>query len=212
MEAILKGLALGFVLALSVGPIIFTIIKQSLNNGYKGGFSFVAGVWVSDILLVVLSNTLTVLVSKMLEHTRTIAFGGSAFLIAMGVYFVFFKKVTLAPDGEGSTVRFRKRDVAKIFASGFIINTLNPGVILFWLGNATVLSLNHSLKERIIIFSVCLLVNMSADVGKVMMAGRLGKKLTLHNLSIINRISGTILIGFGIALLWGVIFFAKKIS
>ncbi len=68
MQSVLKGLALGFVLALSVGPIIFTIIKQSLNNGHKGGFSFVAGVWVSDILLVVLSNTLTTLVAALLRY------------------------------------------------------------------------------------------------------------------------------------------------
>jgi len=210
MEAVLKGLALGFVLALSVGPIIFTIIKQSLNNGHKGGFSFVVGVWVSDILLVVLSNTLTELVSQLLEHTKTIGYAGSAFLIAMGVYFVFFKKVHLAMDAEGKPPRFRKRDMARIFASGFIINTLNPGVILFWLGNATVLSLNHTLQERIIIFSVCLLVNMGADVGKVMMAGKLRSRLTLRTLSIINKISGTILIGFGIVLLWGAIFFVKK--
>jgi threonine/homoserine/homoserine lactone efflux protein len=207
MESVLKGLALGFVLALSVGPIIFTIIKQSLNNGHKGGFSFVAGVWVSDILLVVLSNTVTTLVSEALEHTRVIAFGGSTFLIIMGVYFVFFKKVSLGKDPAGNDARFRKRDMARVFASGFIINTLNPGVIFFWLGNATVLSLTHTLRERIIIFSVCLLVNMSADVGKVMMAGKLRNKLTLKTLSIINRISGTILIGFGIALLYGVIFY-----
>ena len=207
MESVLKGLALGFVLALSVGPIIFTIIKQSLDNGHKGGFSFVAGVWVSDILLVVLSNTVTALVSAALEHTRVIAFSGSVFLIIMGVYFIFFKKVSLGKDQAGNDARFRKRDMARVFASGFIINTLNPGVIFFWLGNATVLSLTHTLRERIIIFSVCLLVNMSADVGKVMMAGKLRSKLTLKMLSIINRISGTILIGFGIALLWGVIFY-----
>jgi threonine/homoserine/homoserine lactone efflux protein len=207
MESVLKGLALGFVLALSVGPIIFTIIKQSLDNGHKGGFSFVAGVWVSDILLVVLSNTVTALVSEALEHTRVIAFGGSIFLIFMGVYFVFFKKVSLGKDPAGNDARFRKRDMARVFASGFIINTLNPGVIFFWLGNATVLSLTHTLRERIIIFSVCLLVNMSADVGKVMMAGKLRSKLTLKTLSVINRISGTILVGFGIALLWGVIFY-----
>jgi threonine/homoserine/homoserine lactone efflux protein len=102
--------------------------------------------------------------------------------------------------------------MAKVFASGFIINTLNPGVILFWLGNATVLSLTHTLQERLIIFSVCLLVNMSADVLKVMMAGKLRSRLNLHTLSIINKISGTILIGFGIALLWGVLFLAKKIQ
>jgi threonine/homoserine/homoserine lactone efflux protein len=41
------------------------------------------------------------------------------------------------------------------------------------------------------------------------MAGKLRSKLTLKTLSIINRISGTILIGFGIALLWGVIFYHK---
>ncbi len=209
MESVLKGLALGFVLALSVGPIIFTIIKQSLNNGHKGGFSFVAGVWVSDIILVVLSNTVTVLVSDALEHTRVIASGGSVFLICMGIYFVFFKKISLGKDGSGNDARFRKRDMARVFASGFIINTLNPGVIFFWLGNATILSATHTLRERIIIFSVCLLVNMSADVGKVMMAGKLRNKLTLKTLSIINRISGTILIGFGIFLLWGVIFYHK---
>src|SRR6186713_2318232 len=100
-EAILKGLALGFILALSVGPIIFTIIKQSLNNGHKGGFSFVAGVWVSDIILVILSNTLTTFVDQLLAHTKAIAVGGSSFLISMGVYFVFFKKVHLATDAAG---------------------------------------------------------------------------------------------------------------
>jgi threonine/homoserine/homoserine lactone efflux protein len=211
MESILKGLALGFVLALSVGPIIFTIIKQSLDNGHKGGFSFVAGVWISDIILVVLSNTLTVFVGQMLEHTKAIAFGGSIFLVGMGVYFIFFKKVSLGKEADGTENRFRKRDMARVFASGFIINTLNPGVIFFWLGNATVLSLNHTLRERVVIFSVCLLVNMSADVGKVMMAGRLRNKLTIRTLSIINRIAGIILVGFGIALLWDVIFFQKVI-
>lgn len=201
MEAVLKGLALGFALALSVGPIIFTIIKQSLNNGHKGGFSFVVGVWVSDIILVVASNTLTVFVSALSKHSTVIAYCGSAFLIAMGVYFVFFKKVKLTRDSEGNETRFRKRDMARVFASGFIINTLNPGVILFWLGNATLLAADHTLQERIVIFSVCLLINMAADVFKVMMAGKLRNKLTLKTLVIINKISGSILIGFGLALI-----------
>ena len=207
MEAVLKGLALGLVLALSVGPVIFTIIKQSLNNGHTGGFSFVAGVWISDILLVTLSNTLTTLVSTLQEHSKTIAYCGGAFLIAMGVYFAFFKKAIVAGDAVGPEPRFRKRDMARIFASGFIINTLNPGVILFWLGNATALSASHSLRERIIIFSVCLLINMAADVAKVMAAGTLRRKLTHRTLSVINKIAGTILIGFGIALIWDVIVF-----
>lgn len=210
-EAVLKGLALGFALALSVGPIIFTIIKQSLDNGHKGGFSFVAGVWISDIVLVALSNTLTSLVSALDEHRRVVGTIGGFLLIGMGVYFALFKKATLAKETNSAGPRFRKRDMARIFASGFIINTLNPGVIFFWLGNTTVLSVNHTLHERIVIFSVCLLVNMSADVGKVMMAGKLANKLTVKTLSVINKIAGVILIGFGIALLWDVIFFSPKV-
>lgn len=210
-EALLKGLALGFILAISVGPVVFTIIKQSLNNGKEGGLSFVAGVWTSDIILVVLSNVFSTLVSELLEHKAIIGYVGSAFLISMGVYFVFFKKIKITTDTDGIEQRFRKRDFAKLFVSGFLVNTLNPSVFLFWLGYATYFSISHTLQQRVVIFGVCLVVNMLADIGKVLLAGKLRKRLTLHNMSIINKISGTILIGFGIALLYGAYYLANKI-
>src|SRR5450432_4269568 len=206
VEAVLKGLALGVLLALSVGPIIFTIITQSITVGHKGGFSFVAGVWLSDFILVFLSNVFTEWVAKLLEHRNMIGYGGSSFLIGMGIYYFFFKKVVLKSTEGKHADHLSTQQFLRIFASGFIINTLNPGVIVFWLGNASILALTHSLNERIVIFSVCLLINMSADVGKVMMAGKLRSKLTIHNLAIINKISGAILIAFGMFLLYGVLF------
>ncbi len=211
LDALLKGLALGLILALSVGPVIFTIIKQSLNNGREGGLSFVAGVWTSDILLVVLSNVFSEVVSIALEYKKAIGYGGSCFLIGMGIYFVFFKKVSFRKDAEGNHIRFRKRDFARIFMSGFLINTLNPSVLLFWLVNATAFSITHTLKQRVVIFLTCILVNIVADIAKVFMAGKLRSKLTLKNLSIINKISGSILIGFAIALLYGIVFLSNKI-
>jgi threonine/homoserine/homoserine lactone efflux protein len=210
-EAVLKGLGIGFILALSVGPVIFTVIKQSLNNGHRGGFSFVAGVWLSDVFLVVLSNTFTELVTTLLEFKTLIGYIGSGFLIAMGIYFVFFKKVMLKTDDEGNLVRFSRSDFAKIFLSGFFINTLNPSVMVFWLINATAFAATHTMLQRIIIFSVCLGINILADVLKVMMAGKIRERLTVHNISIINKISGSILIIFGLALLYGVIFFKEQI-
>jgi threonine/homoserine/homoserine lactone efflux protein len=211
IEALLKGLALGLILALSVGPVIFTIIKQSLNNGKEGGFSFVVGVWISDIVLVVLSNMFSEWVSKLLEFKKTIGYIGSIFLIAMGVFYVFFKKVDLKKDAAGKELRFRKRDVAQVALSGFLINTLNPSVMLFWLVNATAFSLTHSYQHRMIIFGTCLAFNMIADIAKVLLAGKLRSRLTQHNISIINKISGTILIGFGIALVWGILFLGDRV-
>ena len=211
-QAILSGLTLGFILALSVGPVIFTIVKQSINNGHVGGFSFVAGVWLSDIVLVVVCNAFSTLVSDLLEYKNVIAFIGSCFLVAMGIYYLFFKKITLKKDAEGKSLRFSRFDMAKLFSSGFLINTLNPSVFIFWLTTATTFAVQYSFRQRILIFSVCLAFNVVADVLKVIMSGKLRSRLTLHNISVINKISGTILIGFGLALLYGAVFLAEKIS
>jgi threonine/homoserine/homoserine lactone efflux protein len=50
------------------------------------------------------------------------------------------------------------------------------------------------------------------DVAKVMLAGRIRQKLTPHNVHIINRVSGLILIGFGVALVWGILAFGEQMG
>jgi len=199
------GVILGLTLVLSVGPVIFTVIKQSLTNGHKGGFSFIVGVWLSDLLLIIVSNGFSQVVASFLIYQKMLAILGSGFLIAMGLVYVFFKKVKLYTS-ENENTRFRKRDVMKILGSGFLINTLNPSVFLFWLNAATVVSAKFDSSERLVFFSVCMGVNMFSDVLKVLMSGLLSKKLTLHTIGIINKVSGTLLICFGMALLYRVLF------
>jgi threonine/homoserine/homoserine lactone efflux protein len=211
-EAIVSGLTLGLVLAISVGPVIFTIIKQSLVNGKEGGFCFVTGVWLSDIVLVVVSNAFSEVVRSLMVYEKPLGLIGSGFLIMMGVFYVFFKKIKLRANPEELLARFRGRDMAKIFSSGFLINTLNPNVFIFWLATATNFAVKYSFRQRMLIFTVCLALNIAADIFKVLMAGRLRSRLTLHNISVINKISGTLLIGFGIALLLATIFWSEKIN
>jgi threonine/homoserine/homoserine lactone efflux protein len=211
IQALLQGIALGFVLALSVGPVIFTVIKQSIYNGRKGGFSFVAGVWFSDIFLVVLCNAFSELASGLLEYKRTIGFVGSVFLMVMGLFYIFFKK-NGTRQSEEELLPFRKRDIAKIFASGFFINTLNPSVITFWLATATTFAINYSFRDRVIIFVSCLSLNILADIAKVVLAGKIRSRLTPRNILFITRLSGTILLIFGAVLLWGVVFFSNKLQ
>lgn len=207
-EAIIKGLGLGLVLAVSVGPVIFTILKQSINNGHKGGFSFVAGVWLSDIILVVISNMFSTLVHNALAFKTTISFTGASFVISLGVYYLFFKKVQLT-DENSILVQFGRKAFTKAFMSGFLINTLNPSVMLFWLINATAFAGTASIIERIVLFGICLLVNIIADVVKVLLAAKVRHKLTPQNIRIINKVSGSILVVFGIAMIYGTLFLNK---
>ena len=209
IEAILKGIAMGLLLVISVGPVIFTVIKQSINNGRGGGFSFVVGVWISDFLLVVLSNLFSALVTTLMDFKIQIGIAGSIFLMAMGIFYIFFKKVHIHP--EDISIPLKTSEHAKIALQGFLLNTLNPAVIAFWLTAATAIAVSHSIRDRIIIFATALLLNMSADIAKVTLAGKLRKKLTVKNIRLINKISGLILVIFGTVLLFGVLFFVRKI-
>ena len=211
IEALLKGFTLGLLLSISVGPVVFSIIKQSLNNGHKGGMAFIIGVSASDITMVLISNVFTELFSTISSHKVAIGIAGSIFLMTIGVYFLFFKKINVNDEGQQILLKVRRGHYVRIALSGYIMNTLNPAVFLFWLTASTTL-INHTLEQKLIIFLVCLGIVFSTDIAKVMLAGKIRKKLTPHNIHIINRINGLILIGFGIALIWGLLLYADKLK
>ncbi len=204
-EAIIKGLILGILLGISVGPVIFSIIKQSLNNGHRGGYAFIAGVFASDFILVFICNIFTQIFNVAMEHELIIGISGSSLLIALGVYNFFFRKVQTTDNGIPVIANLRKRDIAGIFFSGFFMNALNPGTMLFWFAaTATITAdskmINHPEQYRLIVFLTALLFNLSADFSKVLLANKIRNNLTPHNIHIINRISGAVLILFGIVI------------
>jgi threonine/homoserine/homoserine lactone efflux protein len=209
IEAVLKGLTFGLFLSISVGPILFTIIKQSLSNGHKGGLTFVFGVSASDIALVLVSNIFTELFNSLIAYKQEVGVVGCIFLVSLGVFFLFFKKVKVDESGK-MVFKFRKRDYAKIFLSGFFMNTLNPAVIIFWIYASSAV-VNHSINERIVTFVTCLAFLLGGDILKVFLAGKIRNRLTPHNIHNINRLNGLLLIIFGIALVWGLIFYGKRI-
>lgn len=208
-EALLKGLTFGLLLSISVGPVLFSIIKQSLNNGHKGGMAFVLGVSASDITLVLISNIFTELFNSISNYKTEIGVGGCIFLVSLGVFFLFFKKVKVNDAGQ-QVFQFRKSDYAKMFLSGYVMNTLNPSVFIFWIYASTAV-INHTINQRIVVFVTCLAWMLGADILKVFLAGKIRNRLTPHNIHILNRLNGLILIVFGFALIWGLIIYGKRL-
>lgn len=205
---LLKGLLLGLILSISIGPVIFAIIKQSLTNGKRSGYAFVAGVSSSDMLLLFVCNVFTALFNLVLNHKSTIALAGAGFLLLMGIYTLFFKKLQLekmSVDGQQKPVHIK--DLIAAYFSGFLMNTLNPSVFLFWFAwtaaiNTSAEDTPNPLQYKLLVFGTCLGFVLLSDLLKVFLAGKLRPKLTEKNLIWINRISGIIILLFSAALLY----------
>ncbi len=203
---IIKGLLLGLILSISIGPVIFAILKQSLTNGRKAGYAFVAGVSASDITLLIVCNVFTALFTLVLSHKAIVALIGAGFLLLMGLYTLLFKKIqTEAPDDKQKELS--KRDLVGIFFSGYLMNTLNPSVFLFWFAWTAAIGANATETEnptsyKLIVFGTCLLFVLTSDLIKVVLAGALRPRLTEKTMIWINRFSGIIILIFSAALFY----------
>lgn len=208
LAAIFKGLALGFLLSISVGPVIFSIIKKSLRDGHKAAYFFVAGVSISDCTFVLIANLFTNVFERVLQHQSVIAIAGSVFLIGMGIYTIFFKKTAVADfSGEEEQKAFTRRAMLANFIAGYLMNLLNPGAFIFWFAwSAAILTASvqtpHPAQYRVLVFGTCLLFVLLSDLLKVLLAGKLRNKLTPRNMHNLDLLNGVILLLFGSALLF----------
>jgi threonine/homoserine/homoserine lactone efflux protein len=208
IEAILKGLLLGLILSISIGPVIFAIIKQSLTNGKRSGYAFVAGVSSSDIVLLFICNFFTSLFNLVLNHKSSIALAGAGFLLLMGLYALFFKKLKLENmETSGVNKTLGIKNLVSSYFSGFLMNTLNPSVFLFWFAwtaaiNTSSDNLPNPVQFKLIVFGTCLGFVLLSDLIKVFLAGKLRPRLTEKNLIWINRFSGMIILIFSAVLLY----------
>lgn len=183
--------------------MIFAIIRYSINQGYRAGLSFVLGVSISDLLYVVLVNVASGLLDSLRDHQTLIGYIGSVLLIYMGAVGLF-KKIKIR-RGSQKVLTVSSKDHFKIWLSGFLMNTLNPGVIIFWLGVGAA-STGYQTEHRMVMYLTCLAFTLSADVLKVFLAHKIREKLTLRNTIYLNRLSGLFILIGGLVLLVKVAF------
>lgn len=213
LSAILGGLSLGLFMAISVGPTLFAVIKYSLNHSYKTGLAFVLGVSISDIMYVSLANLAAPLLHAIYKYEKYISIIGGLILIVIGLIGLLSKYKPIRYNSDAKIIK--GNHYLKILASGFLINTANPGVILSWITAVSIvasktanLSPLESSLHRIAFFGSCLGLVLGIDFLKVFLAGSIRKKLTLRKVMYLQKTSAACLffIGLGLILftLWSI--------
>lgn len=203
-DIILRGTLLGLFVAISVGPTLFAVIRYSMHHTYKAGIAFVLGVSISDILYVSLSMIATEWLAFLKDHQHVIGYIGAGLFIIMGLYQFLKKYKPKKPKREGH-VDVSSSTYFKIIGSGFLLNTLNPAVVILWMG-ASITVAEYTIAQKLLFFGVCLGLVLGIDFCKVFLAEKIRNWLTLRKIMYLNKISALCIMLFGIILLLRVIF------
>lgn len=202
MEIIISGIGMGIVLSFLTGPVFFALIKTSIEKGFYAGVALAAGVVLSDGIFVALSLFGSSYITKGSAYLEYIGYAGAVILLSIGIFYLL-KKVNL--EFEENTSKTKKLGY---FLKGFAMCIFNPSLLLYWISvTSGVISLAGGYNPNIIVpfFAAILITQFSLDTLKAYFANKLRNRITVHNLIVLNRVAGTLLIIFAAKLIFSLV-------
>ncbi|MEJ5962742.1 LysE family translocator [Pedobacter immunditicola] len=196
-EAILQGIGAGILFSFLTGPVFFSMIKTSIEKGFKAGFSLAVGVILSDIIFItatIFSSQFVVYNSQYNVYIGTI---GGLFLLGVGLYYLI-KRVHVNYCVE-EEVKIKKRGY---IIKGFLMCLLSPTTLMFWImvGGVITVHLDYTFTEKVVFFVVALITQLSIDSIKTFYAAKLRYRIKERSIQRLNRIAGAVIIIFAIRL------------
>lgn len=201
-DDILTAIPFGIILAFTIGPVFFVLLETSATKGFKSAIIFDLGVIFADVIFIGVAFLSTNrLVEKIKDDPSFLVFGG-VLLVAYGIIsFIKTSRSFRSIVKEYHRVEIKK-GYGKLFIKGFLLNFINIGVLLGWLGFIVIGTSITSSKNGIFIFIITMLVTyFVADLIKIAAAKRLRSKLTPRRIFKTKKIVALAILGFGILLL-----------
>lgn len=200
LDDIQAAIPLGFFLSFMVGPVFFVLLQTSALKGFRAAVSFDCGVLVADILFILLAYFTSFQLLENLSNQPGLYVFGGVILLTYGLvtFFKVEKKKELTEDSK----KIKKADFLSLFIKGFLLNFINIGVLVFWLGIIIIVgpSLDNEPNRVFVFFGTVLLSYFVTDIFKILLAKQLKRKLTSSRVRLIKKIIGIILVICGLVL------------
>ena len=204
MQAIIEGFGWGLFLAFLIGPIFFALIQAGIEYGFRAGFVLGLGIWISDVLYILGMFWSFNAIQKIAEadgFEKWVGLIGGIILLAFGLHSFFSKAPKIQYKGRLGIKK--KNPYLALFSKGFLVNTVNPFTLLFWLGMMTNISVkpNYGNQEYWLFFGAIILTLVVSDSTKVFLAKQIRRQLREKHLLIVRKVTGLVLGIFGVALI-----------
>jgi threonine/homoserine/homoserine lactone efflux protein len=202
LDAILAAIPFGIILAFTVGPVFFVLLETSATKGFKSALIFDLGVMLADIFFIAVAFFSTNRLLKTIKDDPNFLIFGGVLLVVYGVIsFTKTSKSFRAIVKEYHKIEIQK-NYGKLFLKGFLLNFINIGVLLGWLGFIVIGNSITSTTEQAIIFLATILITyFLVDLIKMGLAKKLKSKLTPRRIFKTKKIISLVILGFGVLLL-----------
>ncbi|SFC96495.1 LysE family translocator [Algibacter pectinivorans] len=201
LDDILTAIPFGIILAFTIGPVFFVLLETSATKGFRSALIFDLGVILADIIFIVIAFYSTNnLRGKIGNDPSFLIFGGVLLMVYGFISFIKTSKSFRSIVKEYHKVEIKK-GYGKLFIKGFLLNFINIGVLLGWLGFIVLGdSLTNSEHGDIIFIASMLASYFVADLVKILVAKKLKAKLTPRLIFKTKKIIAIVILGFGILL------------
>lgn len=202
IDDILAAIPFGIILAFTIGPVFFVLLETSATKGFKSALIFDFGVVLADILFIFLAFFSTnKILEKIKDDPNFLIFGGVLLVVYGSISFIKTSKSFRSIVREYQRVEIQK-DYGKLFIKGFLLNFINIGVLLGWLGFIVIGTSLTSSENGVIVFVTTMIVTyFITDLFKIAAAKRLKNKLTPKRIFKTKKVIALVILGFGILLL-----------
>ncbi|MDG1043419.1 MAG: LysE family transporter [Flavobacteriaceae bacterium] len=192
------AIPLGFFLSFMIGPVFFVLLETAALKGFKAALVFNLGVILADIIFISAAYFSSLQLLENLNNQPGIYIFGGLVLFIYGATIAFKKEVPLSE----SPVKVTKSHYVGLFVKGFLLNFINIGVLVFWLGVIIIIgpNLNNDPQRMTVFFSTMIGAYFVTDLVKIILAKQLKNKLTPRRVHYVKKVIGVILILSGIIL------------
>lgn len=200
-QDISTAIPLGFFLAFLIGPVFFVLLETAATKGFRAAVTFDIGVIIADIVFIGIAYLSSYQLLENLSNQPGLYVFGGAILIVYGL--VMYLKKPTRDMLDPNRVNVKKRyGYLGLFVKGFLLNFINIGVLVFWLGVIIILgpSVENDPNRMLIFFGWMIATYFATDIGKIILAKQLKGFLTPRRTFKVKKLLGFILVICGLVL------------
>jgi threonine/homoserine/homoserine lactone efflux protein len=183
-------------LAIVPGPGIAYVVARTVAGGRAEGIASSVGTAGGGMVHVVLSALgLSLLIAESSVLYSAIKYLGAAYLLYLGL------KILLARPQATDVPRLARAGAKKAFRDGIVVEVLNVKTAMFFIAFIPqFVSPAHAFAPQFILLgSICVLLNTSADLVAVFAASRfLASDAKARRERLLSRVSGVVMIALGL--------------